>query len=140
MSPSQITRPAEANIFKIILTCRRRAGLSFDQFKSYYHDHHLPNVFAILPPSPNGATVHRRNFIMRDDPILGVIGDGRADTNPPFDVITEIEFETREDAHEAMRTMFEEQYIEQIKADEANFIDPGSINFYVTEVHENRLK
>lgn len=127
-------------MFKIILTIKRRAGMTLEQFKTYYHEHHLPNVFAILPQSPNGATVHRRNFIMRDDPFLDAIGDGRADANPPFDVITEIEFETREDAHEAMRVMFDKQYIDKIKADEANFIDPGSINFYVTEVHESRLK
>lgn len=127
-------------MFKLVLTMKRRAGMTFDQFMNYYHDHHLPNVLAILPPSTNGATLHRRNFIMRDDPFLDVIGDRRADANPPFDVITEIEFETREDALDAMQVMFDTKYIDQIKADEANFLDPQSIKFYVAEVHENYLK
>lgn len=127
-------------MFKLIITMKRRVGMTFDQFISYYDDHHLPNIFSILPQSTNGATVHRRNFILRDDSFLDIIGDGRTDSNPPFDVITEIEFETRDDAADAMRTFFDETYIDKIKADEKKFIDLESVKFYVVEMHENRLK
>ncbi|NHN36533.1 EthD domain-containing protein [Pseudomaricurvus alcaniphilus] len=127
-------------MFKLVLTMKRRSGLTLEQFMNYYHEHHLPNVFAILPPSTNGATLHRRNYILRDDPFNDLIGDGRINANPPFDVITEIEFDNRADAEESMRTFFDERYIDKIKEDEAHFIEPGSVNFYVVDVHENRLR
>lgn len=127
-------------MFKLLITMKRRAGMSFDDFVSYYHDHHLPNVAAILPPVANGARVHRRNFIQRDDPFLAVIGDGRADANPPFDAVTEIEFDTRDDAECAMRAFFEPGYLERIKDDERRFVDIPSVKFYVVDVQETRLR
>lgn len=127
-------------MFKIMITMKRRAGMTMEQFIDYYHNHHLPNVFAILPPSEPGARVHRRNFINRDDPFLAVIGDGRADANPPFDAITEIEFDEQADAEKAMRLFFDEQYINRIKQDERNFVDMPSVKFYVVETHESLLR
>lgn len=127
-------------MFKLIMTMKRRAGMSFEQFVDYYHKHHLPNVFAILPPTENGATMHRRNFIQRDHAFNDVIGDGRTDSNPPFDAITEVEFDTREDAEAAMRLFFDPRYIDRIKEDELKFIDPLSNKFYVVEVHETKLR
>lgn len=126
-------------MFKLMITMKRRAGMTMDQFIAYYHENHLPNVFAILPPATHGATLHRRNFIMRDDPFLDVIGDDRADANPPFDAITEIEFAERAHAEEAMKLFFDGRYIDRIKADERHFVDLPSVKFYVVDVHETKL-
>jgi len=130
-------------MFKLMITMKRKKGMSHDEFQQYYNERHLTFVQRIIPPSKPGAkpaTLHRRNFVRADDPLVSLIGDGRADVNPPFDVITEVVYETREDAAAALETFFQQSVIDPVKADEKNFIEDGSIKFYVTEVFEQRAK
>jgi hypothetical protein len=64
------------------------------------------------------------------------VGDNRADSNPSFDCISEIGFESREDAEAAMATFFDPKYLDKVKQDERNFVDLSSIRYYVVETGE----
>lgn len=121
-------------MFKLVITVKRRAGLGLGEFESYYKTRHLPLLAATLPHTGPGATAIRLNIVKRDDPFLKLVVDGRADSRPPFDCITEAEFERREDAERALSAFFDPRNLEKIKQDEANFCDLRSIRFYVVEV------
>ena len=128
-------------MFKLMITMKRKKGISQDEFQRYYNEQHLAFAQKIIPPPKPGARppmLHRRNFIRADDSLVALIGDGRADANPPFDVITEVVYETREDAAAALQSFFQESVINAVKSDEQKFIEDGSIKFYVTEVFEQR--
>jgi hypothetical protein len=117
-------------MFKLMITMKRKKGMSQNEFQRYYNDRHLAFVHGISPPPKPGvrpATLHRRNFIRADDALVSLIGDGRADKNPPFDVITEVVYETREDAAAALEAFFQPSVINAVKSDEENFIEDGSI-------------
>jgi hypothetical protein len=120
-------------MFKLIITVKRRAGLSLNEFLSYYKTRHLPLLRATLPHDGPQAKAIRLNIVNRDDPFLKLVGDNRADANPPFDCLTEAEFERREDAEGAMRAFFDPNTLDTIKQDEGNFCDLKSIRFYVVE-------
>lgn len=122
---------------KLIITMKRRQGMPLDEFISYYNEHHLVNVSKILPPSDNSRRIHIRNFVNTNHPLLGLIGDGRAVTrDPAFDCLTEIIFESDESAAAFFGSFFEVKALELIKEDEARFIDPDSVRFYMVDTIE----
>jgi hypothetical protein len=128
-------------MFKLMITMKRKDGMSQDEFQRYYNEQHLAFTQKIIPPPKLGAKppmLHRRNFIRADDSLVSLIGDGRADPSPPFDVITEVIYETREDAAAALQAFFQPSVINAVKSDEKKFIEEESIKFYVTEVFEQR--
>jgi hypothetical protein len=128
-------------MLKLIITMKRKKGLSEEEFQRYYNEQHLALAQSVIPlpkPGVNPPTLHRRNFIRANDPLVSLIRDGRADPNPPFDVITEVVYEAREDAAAALEAFFQPDVINAFKSDEHEFIEDGSIKFYVTEVFEKK--
>ena len=120
---------------RIIITIKKRKGISRAQFMEYYEKHHVPFVSTLLPGT---KSLYRRNFIIWDDPILDAIGDGRAgrdlgDDLNPFDCFTETERNTREEAEEGLKRFFESDVLRKIKADEDEFVEPDGTRFYVVE-------
>src|SRR5439155_11830653 len=76
-----------APMFKLIVTCRKKAGMPFSEFVDYYENKHLPLARALFPP----LAVHRRNYILTDHPFYGFLGmDRLPEGELPFDVVTEI--------------------------------------------------
>jgi hypothetical protein len=130
-------------LFKLIMTMKKREGMSRQDFMTYYDERHLAYGATVVPPleaGANGATLHRRNFVVLDDPLLAFVGEGRAVTeNPDFDVITEMLFDSRDDAIAMMRVLFRPEVIDKIRDDERQFVELDTIKFYVVEVHETAL-
>lgn len=124
-------------MFKIVITMKRKPGLTRAQFIDYYNDRHLPFMSRVLPPLRNAKRTHRRNFVTLDDPFLDVVKAGRAVVaDPDFDAMTEVIYETREDAMEMFEVFFRPEYFEEIRKDESNFVDMDSVKFYAVEVFE----
>lgn len=122
---------------KLLITMKRRSGLSREEFIEYYNERHLTNVSRILPATGAGRRVHIRNFVDPEHPLVALIGDGRAAPGEPlFDCVTEIIFENDALAAEFFRSFFAPQAIAQIRDDEAQFIDLDSIRFYMVDTIE----
>ena len=123
-------------MFKLIVTIKRKRGMSREEFIDYYENHHVALCRKILPP----LEVYRRNYIMNDDPLLKAIGDNRAvDGENDFDVITEAIYTTRAEAQASMNALFDQNVGPKIMADEAKFCEPGGIKFYVVQVRQSSM-
>lgn len=124
-------------MFKLIITIKKKKGLTLEEFIRHYDEQHIPLCKRIMPP----LHLHRRNYILTDHPFYNYVGDNRAtsSTEPPFDVITEAFYETEEDARQSMDALFNGDTRRQIMEDEANFCEPGGVNFYVVKVHQTAI-
>jgi len=123
-------------MFKLIVTIKKKRGMSRQEFIDYYEKQHTVLCRQILPP----LEVYRRNYIMNDDPFLKAIGDNRAvDGENDFDVITEAIYTSRTEAQASMAALFDGNIGTQIMNDEAKFCEPGGIKFYVVQVHQSSI-
>jgi hypothetical protein len=123
-------------MFKLILTIKKKKGMSRQEFIDYYEKRHTALCRRILPP----LEVYRRNYVSSDDPFLKAIGDSRStEGENDFDVITEAIYTSRKEAEASMAALFNGDTREQIMNDEANFCEPGGIKLYVVEVHQSSI-
>ena len=82
--------------------------------------------------------LYRRNYIIWDHPLMNLVDSDRAtrdmqDEGNPFDCFTETERDSLEDAETTLKALFNDEIMDQIRADENNFIEPGGLKFYVVE-------
>jgi uncharacterized protein (TIGR02118 family) len=99
----------------------KRDHLDTQAFIDYYENNHIPLVLS-LASSP---AVYKRNYVMRGDEL------NREDDSIDFDVITELVFDDRP----AFEAWIEELGVEEIAADEENFLDRSRTRAYVIEEH-----
>jgi len=125
-------------MFKLMLTIKKKKGITRQEFMDHYDKVHLALAKKIMPP----LHLHRRNYVYTDHPFYTYVGDNRAankEADRPFDVIVEVFWETEADARKSMDAMFNGDTNRQITEDETNFCEPGGVNFYVVEVHQSAI-
>jgi hypothetical protein len=122
-------------MFSTILTIRKRSDISREEFIEYYEKKHTAVIAELIPSK---AILFRRNYVIDDDPLTLRLAEGRGSDTELGDiaVITEGRFENREDAEEVIEAFLEKDTLDQILADEENFIAPGGVRWTVVEVHE----
>ena len=119
-------------MFKIILAVKKRNDISTEAFKNYYEQKHTALIKAMVPD----ALLYRRNYIMNGAEIFGIPGASTAEAG--FDCFTEIGFETREQAEAHIAAYLDTEKNPVIVDDEANFIEPNGLKFFIVEVHQSR--
>lgn len=121
-------------MFKVVITMKRRQGLGRREFREHYEQRHVPLMYEGMPETE----VYRRNYVSVDDPFLSDGHDGRSVAGETeFDVITEVEYSSREAATASMEALLSGDLAARIREDENQFIEPGSVRFYVVEVDES---
>ena len=102
-------------MFKFMVLMKRKAGLSREEFKSYYEDVHAPAALKRFP-----IRKYVRNYL--------VMPPGSPE--PDFDCITEFWYDTMEDAMTTARIWKHQGGL----GDETTFIDTASqVSFQVEE-------
>jgi hypothetical protein len=124
-------------MFKLIITIKKKKGMSLEEFMRYYDDQHLVLCRRIMPP----LHMHRRNYVLTQHPFYDYVGDGRSSAaqEPPFDVISEVFYENEDQARASMDALFDGETRRQVMEDETHFCEPGGVNFYVVKVHQSAL-
>jgi uncharacterized protein (TIGR02118 family) len=123
-------------MFKCLILMKKKAGLTRAAFIDYYENKHVPLMRELAPH----REIYRRNYIAFDDSMFDVDGRSGAAEAVPFDVITESIFATREAAEAAKNTtLASPENLRRVKADEANFVEPGSVRMYVVEVRQSPI-
>ena len=117
-------------MFKVMLTLKKKDGMSREDFINHYETVHAPlacKLFGFRSP-------YRRNYIVYDDPFLDTVGRPNGD----FDVITENDYATREEA-QAVLDLYNGPQGQPIRDDEVNLFAPGGVTFYLVEGYESPL-
>jgi len=102
---------------------KRRADLSPAAFRDYYDNHHVPLVLGFTAP----PLVYKRNYLRRDDLLL----DGGDKIQ--FDVVVEQVFSDRAAFERWIGDLSAPGVGEQIKADEARFLDHAQYFAYLVD-------
>lgn len=120
-------------MIKIVCLMNRKAGLSMADFKAYYENNHVPLVNRLIP----FWTQYRRNFAVEgEDYHTGHLPDD-VSANRPFDVITELTFDTREAYQKMVDALSDPEIGGAITRDEEQFFDRASIRVYIVDEHES---
>lgn len=118
-------------MFKIVLTLKKRADLTRQQFIDHYEGQHTALVRDLVPRAP----LYRRNFVVDGGEILGIAGTTPAEGG--FDCMTELGFHTRAEAEAHIAAYLDPAIHPVIVADEERFIEPGGLRFYLMEVYQS---
>lgn len=122
-------------MFKWMMAIKRKSGISHQEFIDYYENIHAPLLRKLLPP----MYIYRRNYLSFDDPMFAVDSRGGGGGDLDFDVITEVLFNTREEALALMAAVAKPETLAIIKADEANFVEPGRAKCFVVSVFQSPI-
>jgi EthD domain len=114
-------------MIKMVLLLKRRAGMSFEDFKRYYETRHAVLGASVLPH----AARYRRNF-------LQPMGDAAPDA---YDCITEVWFENQADMDASLAFAQRPDNAARLAEDEEKLFDRSKIRFYVIDSEcESELK
>jgi uncharacterized protein (TIGR02118 family) len=109
---------AEPSMVKMIYFLTRKDGLSVDQFQDYWAARHGP-LAAEIPQVRRYVQSHVRKSAYR------------AGRNPRYDGVAETWF----DDFDALRASAATEQYRAVRADEANFLEPGTVRFIITDEH-----
>lgn len=110
---------------KLIHFMKRKEGMTFEEFKDYYENHHAVLGAKVL----HKMVGYRRNYPMES---------GFAnwpEIVPDFDVCTETWFNTREDFEEMMAHSVKPDIRAILGEDELKFADINSVKVFMVEEH-----
>lgn len=105
-------------MIKVMGVFCKRPDLTAEQFREYYENHHVPLVRSLLP----GMASYTRNYVQP--------GGWAA---PPFDVITEILYDSPEAFAQSRKILENPEVVRRIQQDELNFVDRRSAITYVVD-------
>jgi len=106
---------------KLVCLMKRRAGISFDDFVELYETRHRPLVLSF---NPNPRRYARRYIKPQANRVYSVPGES------PYDVITEIWFDSQEEFDRGIGRMATEEAAAAIAADSQNLFDMTKAQFF----------
>lgn len=118
-------------MFKVVCLLKRRPGMAFEDFKSYYESRHRRLGEKWVPTLKR--YVRRYLTPVGRNPITGE--EPRAE----YDVLTEMWFETREAFEKAMAVLGSPEASTEIAEDEELLFDRSTICLCTIEEHESSL-
>jgi uncharacterized protein (TIGR02118 family) len=111
---------------KLMILLDRKAGMSDDEFKKRYEEGHAPLAKQMFPT----LKAYRRNFVREVQ-----VGE-----QPPFDVITEMVFESRAAYNEAMKILADPVKAKRIADDELELFDRSTFRAFLVEECASELE
>jgi hypothetical protein len=115
-------------MFRMMVIIDKRDDLSEEEFRTYYETTHIP---FIAKTAPAKVIRYRRNYVIGDHPLAQRLRSEREDPPSTISAITEIGFETEEDAAEMVEILTSSIARDAVLEDEANFIAPGGVRWHV---------
>lgn len=116
-------------MMKILCFLKRRPGMSRAEFRTYYENNHAPLIEKLMPFYSD----YRRNFIAEvQDYETGHL-DNKIEAELPFDVVTELTFDSRENYDKLVAALSDPKIGDIITKDEENFMDRSKMSVYIVD-------
>tara|TARA_B100001939_G_scaffold88279_1_gene75691 strand:+ start:840 stop:1190 length:351 start_codon:yes stop_codon:yes gene_type:complete len=114
---------------KLIALICKRPSVSVDEFKIYYENNHVPLIESLFPTLQD----YKRTYLLESNMLNDALPLESEGGGTPFDVITELTFASEDDLNQFFARGAEEEVVDAIRKDEANFLDGEKTLMYRVE-------
>jgi EthD domain len=116
-------------VVKLVFCCRRRAGLTTEEFQSYWRDSHADLVRSVRAAIPTMTRYVQNHTVF--GPLTDAVRDSRG-AGEPYDGVAEIwiDFDASTEDPEAMATA-----MQRLLDDELTFVDMPRSSVFLSEEH-----
>lgn len=114
---------------KLIALICKRSSVSVDEFKTYYENNHVPLIESLFPTLQG----YKRTYLLESNMLNDALPLESEGGGTPYDVITELTFASEDDLHQFFARGAEEEVVDAIRRDEANFLDGQKTLMYRVE-------
>ena len=112
----------------IALICKRES-VSAEEFKNYYEKKHVPLIESFFPTLRG----YKRTYLLESNMLNDTLPLESDNNASPFDVITELTFEDEDGLNQFFARGADEEVVDIIRKDEANFLDGEKTIMYRVE-------
>ena len=112
----------------IALICKRES-VSAEEFQNYYEKNHVPLIESLFPTLRG----YKRTYLLESDMLNDALPLESDNNASPFDVITELTFDDEESLDQFFARGADEEVVDAIRNDEANFLDGEKTIMYRVE-------
>jgi EthD domain-containing protein len=115
-------------MFKLLLFCVRKPGISREEFKRLYEKVHIPLVDKLIADGISPPMLEwKRNYIVPDHP-------SNLGSAVPYDAITECVFSNADEFAKTRQLNDQEYYRKLLTDDLQQFLDLSKLSYLVVEV------
>lgn len=116
--------------YRILLFMKRKPGMSMEDFKDYYENHHVP----LCAPYMKGIDGYRRNYLVPQPH-----AESGTCEELPYDVITEMFFEDEETYKATVEYLATTVMADEIVEDESKFFHRPTMRMATVEECESDM-
>lgn len=123
-------------MIKAVCLMRRRAGMSADEFKAYYENHHSKIGEAVFP---GRAHKYVRRYLKPFSSEADFGHSNKAAAAPQFDVIMEVWYNDEAKMAESFEILANDRVRAFVQSDEAKLFDPNGVFVYFVDECDSDL-
>jgi uncharacterized protein (TIGR02118 family) len=104
---------------KLVALICKRDFISAEKFQEYYEKNHVPLIESLFPTLAD----YKRTYLLQSNMLNDALPLESESVKSPFDVITELTFDDEDGLDQFFAKGAQEEVVDVIRKDEANFLD-----------------
>jgi uncharacterized protein (TIGR02118 family) len=114
---------------KLVALICKRDFISAEKFQEYYEKNHVPLIESLFPT----LIGYKRTYLLESNMLNDALPLESDNNASPFDVITELTFDDEGGLNQFFARGADEEVVDAIRKDEANFLDGEKTIMYRVE-------